>query len=68
MFQNLFPVGFADELLSCGELEIYQATYKKLAFTVKEAEEKEANKKMHIPEGNLFSQIVIKCIINNSST
>ena len=56
MFWYLFPVGFADELLSCGELEIYQATYEKLAFTVKEAEEKEASKKMHIPEGNLFLQ------------
>ena len=56
MFWYFFPVGFADELLSCGELEIYQATYEKLAFTVKEAEEKEASKKMHIPEGNLFLQ------------
>ncbi len=44
-------LGLADELLSVGELEIYQETYEKLAFTVRQAEMKEESDKPQIPEG-----------------
>ncbi len=53
MLLHLLLSGLADELLSCGELEIYQATFEKLAFSIKEAEEKEAAAKTHIPKGTI---------------
>lgn len=43
--------GLADKICQAGNLEIYQETYEKLSFLVKNAEEQLAKSKTVIPEG-----------------
>ena len=47
--------GYADELLSVGNLEIYQDTYEKLTFKIKMADEEAEKAKTRIPEGMFYS-------------
>ncbi len=57
MFNVVF-LGLADELMVHGNMEIYEATYEKLAFTVKEYEERKDKTKTHIPEGEQITYYI----------
>ncbi len=67
---NLLFLGLADELMVHGNMEIYEATYEKLAFTIKEHDEKKEKAKTHIPEGeplNLYMDFILHVFGTNSN-